>query len=369
MPNRKGELMEVILPSADFINSLLSSSSVIITPHLGTDGDAVGSSLALSLILKAKGIPSIILTKDKDSIDREKDKLSSVLGILCHSPTFPKAKNLFPEIVEDLNNNAIISKIGINPTHIYVDCSSESRIGSASEEIKETMAKLNLPLKTLVIDHHQDPKTFDGAFIDSLSPSTGNLMYRLAKILLGEIEYKPLVVALFYAIASDTDSFRHLQEKDSETFEIAAELTKKGANSSITYSEMHSGKTLYSVEYLSKILGNIHTYDKGKVLIAEDDNGYFAKYGRLYRPSNSVYDTLLSVKGVELVVFLKYRTPTTIEGSLRVPPISPYKANLIAKEIAGGGGHEKAAGFTFEGTMQDALKKVADVLDKNKNNN
>lgn len=361
--------MEVVLPSTDFITSLLASSSVIITPHLGPDGDAVGSALALSLILKAKNIPSIILTKDSDQFEREKEKISTVLNTLCPSPTFPKAKNLFPEIRDEIQNSSFVQKLGKAPAHIYVDCSSANRIGSASTEIKDTLLKLNLPLKTLVIDHHQEPELFDGAFVDSSSPSTGNLMYRLGKATLGEIEYKPLVIAIFYAIASDTDSFRHLQEKDSETFEIAAELTKKGANPSIIYSAMHSGKTFFSVEYLSKILQKIYPYKDGKVLIAEDNRSCFLKYGRLYRPSNSVYDTLLSVKGTELVVFLKYRSFNTIEGSLRVPPISPYNASLIAKEISGGGGHEKAAGFTFKGTMKEALKRITDVLDKIENNN
>lgn len=348
----------------EFITSILSSSGTIITPHLGADGDAIGSCLALSLILKAKGIPSVILTKDIQSIEREKEKLSSVIKILLPSPLYKEPKNVFPPIIEKIDKN-VLNNLGNSLTHIYVDCSICSRIGEAFDELYSNCF-IKEKVTTLAIDHHQNEAECTLSFIDKNSPSTGNLMYKLAKKVLGDFDDKHLAIALFYAIASDTDSFRHLNEKDSETFEIASDLVKKGANPSIIYSEMHSGKTLDSLKYLAKILNNIQSYKNGKVLIALDDKECFKTYTKFYRPSNSVYDMLLSVKDAGLVAFLKYKeTPNEIEGSLRVSPNSHYDASLISKDIAGGGGHKKAAGFTFIGNIEETLKKLLEVIDKN----
>lgn len=347
-------------PSSEFIETLLSSTGVIITPHLGSDGDAVGSSLALSLILKARGIYSVILTTDKASFDREKEKLCSVFKILLPSPKYKQPKNVFPSIVGSLDDNTITA-LGSSPIHAYVDCSSKERIGEAYEIIYSS--KFIGPIRTTAVDHHQGERDFASSYIVSSSPSTGNLMTLIAKEVLGEVCDKHLAISLFYAIASDTDSFRHLTEKDSDTFELASELVEKGANPSIIYSEMHSGKTLFSIKYLAKILSNVQTYNSGKVLVALDDKESFEEYGKFFRPSNSVYDALLSVEGAELVVFLKYKEgENETEGSLRVPPISPYNAHHLAEIIAGGGGHEKAAGFTFKGSIEEALKKVIEVI-------
>ncbi|MDI6841176.1 MAG: DHHA1 domain-containing protein, partial [bacterium] len=51
-----------------------------------------------------------------------------------------------------------------------------------------------------------------------------------------------------------------------------------------------------------------------------------------------------------------------IKGSLRSEPFKGKSVDKVA-EALGGGGHPYAAGFSQEGTIEEVLKKVLDLLE------
>lgn len=337
-----------------FVKKLFSASGVVITPHVGPDGDAVASTVSLSFMLKDKNIPSIVLVEKKEDFYKEYNKLKVCINIT--EPPFT--------LTEELDKNLIIS-LGSSPIHIYVDCSQKNRIGKTFDIITSSKIIKDSFNDTIAIDHHENPDKFIESFIDKDAPSTGNLMFDIMTTLYQnkkDININ-LATSIYYAIASDTDNFRHLNTEDANTFENAKVLVELGANPSIIFNAMHGGRPLESVEYMAKVLGSLKTLKNNSVLIATDDKNMFKLFGREKRPSNSIYDTLLGIQGAELVGFLKYKEEDNlIEGSLRVSPNSTYQAHIISRLIANGGGHEKAAGFTFSGTMDETFKALKDII-------
>lgn len=341
----------ILPPSKEFLSVLLNASGVLITPHEGPDGDAVASSVALSLILEKKDIPSIILSSDKKTFTKEFTRLKGLLKSSANPEVRFEAKD-------------VKGLLGNHPVHVYVDCSQKNRIGNALNEIISEGIIPDPYSNTIAIDHHEKPDDFISIFADKDSPSTGNMMFVLAKSLNIDIQ-GDVATAIYYAIASDTDNFRHLTAKDSQTFKDAAECVEGGAIPGIVYSTLHAGKSFESLAYLEKVLKNITSLCGNKVIIATDDKQMFNKYGREIRPSQIVYDLLLSINKVELIAYLKYKeNENEIEGSLRVSPSSLWQAHEIAYDVACGGGHEKAAGFTFKGTMEEAYDKLCREIER-----
>lgn len=344
---KRSKLINKIIspPSKEFLSLLLNASGVLITPHEGPDGDAVASSVALSLILEKKDIPCIILSSDKKTFTKEFTRLKSLL-----SP------NVKPEI--RFTAKEIKDLLGNNPVHVYTDCSQKNRIGVILNDIISEGIICNPYTNTTAIDHHEKPDEFVTLFTDKDSPSTGNMMFVLAKALNIDIS-GDIAKAIYYAMASDTDNFRHLTSNDSQTFKDAAVCVEGGAIPGVVYSALHAGRPFESLEYLEKVLKNIKSLLGNKVIIALDDKQMFKRYGREIRPSQIIYDLLLSINEAELIVYLKYKeNENEIEGSMRVSPSSGWKAHEIAYDVALGGGHEKAAGFTFKGTMEEAYDKL-----------
>lgn len=339
-------------PSEEFLSILLNASGVLITPHEGPDGDAIASSVALSLILQKKDIPSIILSSDKETFSKELSRLTSLLSDTFHVEVRYSARD-----VKNL--------LGENAVHVYADCSQKNRIGNLKNEIALEGIIKDEYKQTITIDHHENPDDFIALFADKESPSTGNMIFHLAKAL--NIDVKgDIAISIYYAIASDTDNFRHLTPEDAETFLDAATCVEGGAAPGVVYSTLHGGRPLESLKYLEKVLGNIKTLCGERVLIALDDEKMFKRYGREIRPSGMIYDMLLGTKGAELIAYLKYKeNENEIEGSLRVTPSSLWKAHEISYNVAEGGGHEKAAGFTFKGTMEEAYDKLCREIERN----
>lgn len=354
MSTEKSELMKRIPEvKKSFLNKLFSSSGVILTPHLGPDGDAVASTASLCFMLSLKNIPHLVLCEKTEDFIKELKKLNSCLS-----------QELSLNVSNKINSSDK-KLLGCSPIHAYVDCSQKNRIGSMLSVIENSNILHDTYLNTIAIDHHERADNFIESYIDKDAPSTGHLMFNIMKSSF-DLKSIPntLSTSIYYAIASDTDNFRHLTSNDAETFSIAETLVELGANPGIIYSAMHGGKPLESIEYMAKVLSSVKILKKGAVLIALDDEFMFKSYGREKRPSNAIYDILLGIQCVELVVYLKYKEDGNIEGSLRVPPKSTYQAHEIARLIANGGGHEKAAGFTFVGTMEEAYVAIEKLIKK-----
>ncbi len=70
---------------------------------------------------------------------------------------------------------------------------------------------------------------------------------------------------------------------------------------------------------------------------------------------------LMSLIGVKLAVTLTESPDHKIRASFRSREGSPFSAGEIAR-ICGGGGHEKAAGATLEGSLDETIHYITELL-------
>ncbi|MDE7104797.1 MAG: bifunctional oligoribonuclease/PAP phosphatase NrnA [Ruminococcus sp.] len=156
--------------------------------HIRPDGDCIGSSFALALALKSIG-------KKCDVVGR--DEIPRIHRYMTDKFTMDKLKN---------------------PVYIAVDSASAQRIGNFADQHF-----------TFCIDHHAN--TFDSAdyrYVEQDCGACSEIIFKLIKSMNIPIT-KQIADFLYTALITDTLCFR-TSDTSVQSFEIAAELTKLGAD-------------------------------------------------------------------------------------------------------------------------------------------
>ncbi|HAR50013.1 MAG TPA: DHH family phosphoesterase, partial [Smithella sp.] len=134
----------------EIIAAINEGQNFLITAHVRLDGDAVGSELALYLMLKELGKKVLVYNQDRTP---ERYRF------------LPAANN----IVHNINN------VEQYDTGIILDCSDLTRCGDEAEKIGKIKKMIN-------IDHHVSNNDFCSVkMLDARASCTGELLFRLMR--------------------------------------------------------------------------------------------------------------------------------------------------------------------------------------------
>jgi phosphoesterase RecJ-like protein len=317
--------MAVSVPQ-ELLDFITKGRNFLIVGHKEPDGDCIGSQLALT---------SALLRLGKEAIP-------------CSAGPFKR-----PEIktYEQYFKTAIGATEREAAFVIVVDCSMLSRTGDLAPALD------GLPIA--VIDHHSAGQhTYSTAtapvFLDPAAPSTTFMVLLLIEAL-GIIPTTEEAELLFLGLCTDTGFFRHSDEESAETFECAARLIRYGVSPKRIYNLMNGGKSLDSRYLLSIQLGRMVPYFDGQLILTSEEYVETQEFGLEGRDSDSLYQLLLAVSGVEVVVIIRQEKPDNCTVGLRSRNWADVAA--IAARF-GGGGHKHAAGMSIAGTIQDIQPQI-----------
>jgi len=313
-------------PPQTLLEFIKANGKFLIAGHKEPDADCICSALALSSVLTRIGKETMLLSA----------------GPFKRNEIAPY-KKLFASTVNDEDKKGAALLI--------VDCSSEDRVG---DELKDSLE--GLPFA--VIDHHAtNAVDTDAMFIDGSAPSTTVLVYALIMAL--NIPKIPITKEeaelLFLGLCTDTGFFRHLDSTSSEVFAIASEFVRLGADPKKTFAVMHGGKTLGSRLLLGEILGRAKSYFNGRLVVSSEKLEEREIYGEESRDSDTLYQLLQSIAGVEAIAVLRQESEETCTIGLRSR--DAVDVGKIALKM-GGGGHKNAAGVLIKGTIEEIEKPL-----------
>lgn len=302
-----------------------------IVSHVDPDGDCIGSSLALGEFLTRLG-KSVQYFNEGPFGRREIKEFAHFF----HSGFSREHRR---------NKDSAVA--------VVLDCSTLDRIGSLADDVAD--------MTTAVIDHHSSGRDFgDVKFINPSCPSTSLLVQQLIESLgekptLKESEY------IFFAFATDTGFFRHLGENTQASFQLVAKLVEAGASPRRMYEQISSGVSLESRQHLGMLLNRVESHFQGKFLYTWENLQEINTYGRTNRDSDSLYQQLMNVEGVEILLVLREEEPGKAAGSIRTREV--IDAGKLAARF-GGGGHARAAGFLSDLSVEETRKQVFPVIEK-----
>lgn len=291
------------------------SNSVLLTTHMRTDGDDLGSVLALAHHLKKAGKQVAVVISG---------------GVPESLQYLPMSEIVTEELPATQFDTLVIS-----------GCSVKERVGH------EAILELNIPV--LNFDHHPDNKLFgDVNVVESTKSAVAELTYDFFKFCEWEITHE-IALCLLTGIVTDTGIFMHSNTQAS-TLAAAADLMQHGARVSTVTKHTYEGKDINSLKAWAHVLENAH-YDPAKQMIYSIITA--DELQKLGNPPLSAFEgiveTLNKVPEAKFAMFLK-QDNDMIKGSLRSETHKGVDVQAIAKTM-GGGGHKLAAGFSMLGTL------------------
>jgi phosphoesterase RecJ-like protein len=312
------------------INLIENNQDFVITSHVNPDGDSIGSEIALYYFLK-----------------NSQKKVNIInYSVTPQNYLFLDKKNII-EIYNENNHNRVLQ----NSDVIFIlDTNEMQRLRKMAEIIKTSEAK------TVCIDHHlgDNSNEFDYYCIDTKSPSTGEILYKLFTLSGFESITSDIAVPLYTAIMTDTGSFR-FPRTDPETHRITAHLIENGADPVEIYSEVYEKSGIGRLRLLSRFLKRLKLAHNERVI-------YAPIMLRDFKETNTnVFDTegfshhLLSLESAQIGIIF---TQTKKGFKISFRSKDDVSVNRLASEF-GGGGHKNAAGAIVTGVkIQPLIKKV-----------
>jgi phosphoesterase RecJ-like protein len=324
-----------MFPPAELLNFFRNEDDFLIATHMSPDGDALGSSLALSLALQKIGKKTFLLNSDH------------VPEQYTFLPGYEKFYT-FENIQETGNRIQDFKRL------VLIDCNDLDRVTDDKSKIS------NFKFQTsAVIDHHETEKPFgDMRWIMPDSPATGLMIFYVIKALGIDLS-QDMAATLYAAIAVDTGNFRY-SNTTSEVLRIAADLTDAGAIPHIISTELYESWSEKRFRLFIKTLDTLQIEDGiaittvtrkmlEETLTSPDDIENFVSYPRI-------------IKDIKVSVLLREIDDNYYKASLR----SKNNINVArAAEAFGGGGHQHAAGFKIRGDFETVKARLIKQIKSN----
>jgi phosphoesterase RecJ-like protein len=289
----------------------------VLTSHARADGDAVGSTLACSEILRAMGKrPEVIL---RDGVPRVYQQL-------------PFAGRVIQ--AERVN--------GSYDAAILLECDSVQR---TRLEGLESQFLIN-------IDHHKSGRNFAHVnWIDPKAVATAEMVYRLARQAGVKISSE-IATCLYTAVLTDTGAFM-FEGTNEHTFELARELVLAGADPARCARHIYFGHSTAKMRLLGSALSVLQR--EGPLAWIWVTQEQMERAGAKEEDCEGLVNYALAIGDVEVAVFFR-ELP---DGRFRVSLRSKGKMDVAhVAEDFGGGGHACASGCSVEGPLHAAVESV-----------
>ncbi len=325
------------------IDALLDGQHIVLSTHENSDGDGLGSEVALARVLTALG------------------KEVSIVNPTEVPPNYLFLKRLHPIALFNPKSEEAIGELSLCDVVVLLDANLRDRMGSLWPHV--SFARELGHLKLLCVDHHLEPDDFTDVMVcESYASSTGELVYDLICALeerLGRELITPDVAeALYVAVMTDTGSFR-FPKTTPYVYQLAGDLVGKGADASEIYDRIYNSLTAPALKLLGAALSAITILDDGLI------SWLFISQDMLKATGSKLFDTdlivryLLSVPTVRIAVLMVEMQDGRTKASFRSR--GKIYVNHLAKKY-GGGGHMNAAGCLFQFSSDKAQKVLLDDL-------
>jgi phosphoesterase RecJ-like protein len=313
------------------VEVIQNSKRILIASHERPDADALGSMLALGLVLTRF---------EKEVVCYNKDGVPKVLDFLPGSRS----------VIKSLTNVR-----GSFDCTIILDCTDVSRVG---KEFLNFMNK-NTCGTSVIVDHHQTTRaTADLYLLDPAVSSTGMIVHLLIREL--NLEINPdIATNLYTTIVGDTGSFRY-SNTSPETFRVAAELVEHGANPSDISQALYESESPERLQLIGLAISTLELLENGRIASVILNKEMFNRTCTTGEDSEGIVNYPRSVKGVEVaVLFNELEKINHSESFWKVSLRSKGEVDVATvAETFCGGGHKRSAGCMLKGSLNDVKHRI-----------
>jgi phosphoesterase RecJ-like protein len=295
----------------------------IVTSHARPDGDAIGSMLAATQMLRALG-------RQADAVLRD---------------PVPQIYRPLPFV------DSVQQQVAVNGKYtaaLILECDGVERTG-----LKDLAANSRFLIN---IDHHSSAKPFAHVnWIDPSAAATAEMIFELTKA--AGVKITPEVATCLYtAVLTDTGAFC-FEGTDDRTFALAQELVQAGADPAKIARSVYFANPEPKMRLLGEALSNLKR--NGDLTWMFVSQAQMKKTGAREEDCEGLVNYALSISGVEVAMFFR----ELADGRYRVSLRSKGAVDVAAIAARfGGGGHECASGCSIEGPLSVATQRILQEL-------
>ena len=313
------------------LSAIQGAGSILLFPHISPDGDTIGSTLALKMLLtRLKKQATVVLD------DTPPENLSFLPDIYCVR-CYDEAKDVLT-LTEDT-------------LAIAVDAGGDERLGAAGALFASVKT-------TAQIDHHPtNPGYAQINVIDAEAPATAVLIYRLFEAFGLPIQREE-AICLYTGLSTDTGNFVY-KNTNAEAFHMMAKLMEAGLPIATYARILFRCKNKAHIALLGKALPTMRYLCGGEIAGMHISNAQIREAGATSEHADGVVDYAIDAVGVKIAYFAREMDDGNIKCSLRA--LTPYRVDGVA-EALGGGGHQLAAGCVMSGPLSEAVSKLEAAL-------
>lgn len=314
------------------------AENIIIVVHVGPDGDAMGSSLALwHYLMTLEKTPLVIVP-------------SAFPNFLAWMPGAE-----YVLVYEDCKERCdeLIAQTDLIFT---LDFNVPNRLG------KMEAAVMNSAAPKILVDHHLHPGDYAATTISHPEiSSTSELIFRLI-CRMGDFAQINLACAecVYTGMMTDTGGFTY-NSNHQEIYTIISELIKLGVDKDDIYRKVFNNYSADRMRLMGYTLFNkMKIYPEYKAALITVSLKELEQFNYQIGDVEGLVNLPLSIDGVVFSVFMREDTDK-IKISFRSQGTFP--ANKVAADLFNGGGHLNAAGGESYATMEDSVQKFESALD------
>lgn len=291
--------------------------------HHNPDGDTIGSAFALATALRKIGKKAHI----------------------CCSDDFSEQYNY-------MINGEEVNKDIPYETVVTVDIADKQLIGGKYNELGDNV--------DLLIDHHYSNTRYaKNCYVDSTAAANCEIIYDLICELGVEID-KHMADCIYTGLSTDTGCFRYSNVTE-RTHLVACETIKAGADHAGINKVMFETKSLRRIKIERMVLNSLQLYYDDKLATLFLTQDMMKKTGAREDELEGVAAIPREIEGVLIGILFREKPDGSIRVSLRTN--EPVDASAICAAF-GGGGHKRAAGCTFNTSIEEAREKIVEEVGK-----
>ncbi|MEM9065756.1 MAG: DHH family phosphoesterase [Planctomycetota bacterium] len=329
---------------------------ILIVTHAKPDGDALGSTLAITraLNLRAKnaGVPGRVATPWYSGV----------------MPTW--ADSVFGDTRTEHTDDGLPHQAKFDAV-LVCDTGSWNQVDVLGDVVR------SLTPNVAIVDHHRqgNPDMGETRLLETHAAAAAQPAADIACAILGTEDRAKLPASiaepLFLGLATDTGWFRH-SSVDAGVFSMASDLMKAGVDADALYRLVYQQDRASRPKLLGRALSNMELLDNGRVALLpisiqdmHDCHAGPGDTGGLTDPALAIATVKVAIAMTEVHLGADEHTANPghhVKLSLRSKVSDDFVDVSEVAQRLGGGGHSQAAGARVEGTIADARHRVLEAL-------
>ncbi len=313
------------------LEQIKKAQNIILSTHKSSDGDGIGSEIAMYLALK---------------------KMNKIVHFF-HADKIP-ARYRF--LTEKLPSSAFLSDGVLTPVDLVLIFDTHDP--KLCSPLYENMAALAVPI--FFIDHHV-PTDYatkkSSTYIDEDASCTGEIVYDLIKQLTIAID-RQMASALYASLIFDTQNFKHIRNFK-KPFQMASELLLMGIDYESIQQQIFAHWNIQKMNFLSYLITQVSYRRNNTIAIIKILKNDLQKFAVEEDQVSDLVDLFMQINSLATAIVIREISAHDLKLSFRSR--SGTEALDWARAF-NGGGHLLSSGAWVNKSMAEVEAKLDDLI-------